>query len=85
MRAPHRGLGVGEALARAVVERARRAGADELSLAVFEDDARAVACIGSWASSDVAVPALEPVFAEELARYGRRRVVMRRVAARTAP
>lgn len=77
VRAPHRGLGVGEALARTVVERARRDGAPELSLAVQQEDARAVALYRKLGFEDVVVPALEPLLADELARLGRRRVVMR--------
>jgi ribosomal protein S18 acetylase RimI-like enzyme len=77
VRAPLRGLGIGEALARAVVDRARDEGAGELLLAVQEDDLRAMALYRKLGFESFTVPALEPIFAEELERLGRRRVVMR--------
>ena len=78
VRAPYRGLGMGEALARRVIEEARAAGADELKLAVFEDNVRAVRLYEKLGFARVTVPGLEPAFAEEMGRYGRRRIVMRR-------
>jgi ribosomal protein S18 acetylase RimI-like enzyme len=78
VRAPYRGLGVGEALTRRVVAEARADGAGELRLAVFENDLRAVRLYEKLGFSRVTVPGLEQVFAEESVRYGRRRVVMRK-------
>jgi ribosomal protein S18 acetylase RimI-like enzyme len=75
--APLRGLGIGEALARVVVERARHEGAGELLLAVQEDDVRAIALYRKLGFERVMVPALEPIFTDELERLGRRRIVMR--------
>ena len=74
----YRGLGVGEALTRQVIHEARRSGAEELLLAVFEDNARAIRLYRKLGFEHAVVPGLEPAFAEEKAQGGRRRIVMRK-------
>jgi ribosomal protein S18 acetylase RimI-like enzyme len=74
----YRGLGVGEALTRQVIHEARDSGAEELLLAVFDDNARAIRLYRKLGFEHVVVPGLEPGFAEEKARYGRRRIVLRK-------
>lgn len=73
---PYRALGVGEALSRQVVAHAVSRGADELRLAVFEDNKRAIALYRKLGFEPTVVPALEPLLAEEARQTGRRRIVM---------
>ncbi len=61
-----------------MVAEARARGAVELRLAVFEDNTRALRLYEKLGFARVTVPGLEQVFAEESARYGRRRIVMRK-------
>ena len=73
----YRGLGIGEALSRSVIDEARRRGAAELLVAVFEDDRRAVALYLKLGFVGTMIPELEPLLEAEAARSGRRRRVMR--------
>jgi ribosomal protein S18 acetylase RimI-like enzyme len=73
-----RALGVGQALTRRVVERARALGAESLSLAVFEDNERAIQLYRGLGFAPVTIAVLEPLFEEEREIYGHRRVVMSR-------
>lgn len=75
---PYRALGVGEALTRTVIAHAAARGADELRLVVFDDNAKAIALYRKLGFERTVVPALEPTFAEEGVRMGRRRIVMRK-------
>jgi len=77
VRAALRGMGVGEALARAAIERAREDGAEEVCLAVQEGNARAIALYRKLGFAHTVRPSLEPTLVEEGPRLGRRRVVMR--------
>ena len=73
-----RGLGAGEALTRRVIEHARARGAEELLLAVFEDNDRAIRLYRKLGFEHVTRAGLEPALAEEKAMSGRRRVIMRK-------
>lgn len=75
---PYRGLGIGEALTRTVVEQARSRGASELLLVVYEDNLPAIRLYEKLGFARITRPALEPLLAEEKAQTGRRRIVMRR-------
>lgn len=74
----YRGLGVGEALTRAVIAEARARGARELLLAVGEDNDPACRLYAKLGFLRVVRPGLEPLLADEAAKVGRRRVVLRR-------
>jgi ribosomal protein S18 acetylase RimI-like enzyme len=78
VRGRYRGLGLGEALTLRVVERARALDAAFLSLAVLEDNEKAVRLYRKLAFVPTVVDALEPDFEAEKRLFGRRRVVMRR-------
>jgi ribosomal protein S18 acetylase RimI-like enzyme len=73
-----RGFGIGEALARQALAQVAAEGGREVRLAVYPDRAGAAALYRKLGFVPVTVPALEPLFAEELAREGRRRVVLSR-------
>ncbi len=73
-----RGLGIGEALTRQVVDRSVAGGAPDLRLAVFEDNFGAIALYAKLGFDRVTVEVLEPGFVREKAETGRRRIVMRR-------
>ena len=72
----YRGLGIGEKLTRRVIKQARDQGAQDLLLAVFEDNKRAIGLYEKLGFEHVTVPALEPLFKEEKQNSGRRRIVM---------
>ena len=79
VRTRYRGLGLGEALSRRVIEQAQAEGAPELFLNVFADNAPAIALYRKLGFERVRVPALETQF-EAAARQGRRRMMtMRKV------
>jgi ribosomal protein S18 acetylase RimI-like enzyme len=78
VRGRYRGLGVGEALTLRAVEEARAQGAARLSLAVHENNKKAVRLYRKLAFVPTVVDALEPGFEAEKRLSGRRRVVMRR-------
>ena len=73
-----RGLGIAAALTRQVVARSIADGAPDLRLAVFEDNARAIALYAKSGFERITVAALEPGFEQEQAQTGRRRIVMKR-------
>ena len=73
----YRGLGIGEALSRRVMEQAQREKAPALSLVVYNDNRPAIKMYQKLGFSLVPVPELEKAFLEEAAT-GRRRIVMRR-------
>ena len=72
----YRGLGIGEALTKPVIETARKRNASEISLAVFEDNARAISLYRKHGFVQVTMPNLETGFAEEKKQSGRRRIIM---------
>ena len=72
----YRGLGIGQALARRVIEQARDRGAADLFLAVFEDNDPAIRLYRKLGFQRITLPALEPVFEAEKEQFGRRRIVM---------
>jgi GNAT superfamily N-acetyltransferase len=74
---PYRGLGVGEALTRAVLERARREGAEYVLLAVYADNGPALGLYRKLGFAPATLPELVPLLAKEAAETGRRRVTLR--------
>lgn len=81
IRVRYRGLGIGETLTRAVMERARLAGAAVLSLLVMDDNRAAIALYGKLGFEQVGIETLEPTADEGERRTDRKRVVMRKVLA----
>jgi ribosomal protein S18 acetylase RimI-like enzyme len=79
VRAPYRGMGVGEALARRVIRQAKAEEAQELFLAVFEDSLPAMNLYRKLGFERVVLPGLEEELIAEGQREGRRRVTMRKV------
>jgi GNAT superfamily N-acetyltransferase len=73
---PYRRLGLGERLTRAVIGRARAAGAEELRLAVFDDNAPALRLYGKMGFVRTLIPELESKLAQEAQVTGRRRVTL---------
>jgi signal peptidase I len=73
----YRGLGVGEALTRLVIQQAKARGAEELLLVVREDNWSAIALYDKLGFQRVVLPDLEPLLAAEKDQLGRRRVAMR--------
>ncbi len=74
----YRGMGIGDALNRRVMEQAQEEQAHELSLVVYTDNRAALHMYKKLGFSRIVVPELEKSFAAEEAISGRRRVVMRR-------
>ncbi|MCX6554727.1 MAG: GNAT family N-acetyltransferase [Candidatus Aminicenantes bacterium] len=74
----YRGMGIGEALSRKVMEQARMESARELSLLVYEDNPAALSLYAKLGFARVIVPELEKMLEEERSASGRRRVVLRR-------
>jgi ribosomal protein S18 acetylase RimI-like enzyme len=72
------GLGIGEALSQAVIERARIEGASVLDLVVYEDNVRAIRLYRKFGFEMYTIPELEPQLENERIATGRRRVVMRK-------
>jgi len=73
------GLGIGEMLSLAVIERARMEGAPVLDLVVYEDNLRAIRLYRKLGFEMYTIPELEPQLESERAASGRRRVVMRKI------
>jgi ribosomal protein S18 acetylase RimI-like enzyme len=73
----YRGLGIGEALTRRVIEWAQAQGGRKLLLVVYEDSGPAIGLYRKLGFEHVVLPGLEPSLAAEKAQSGRRRVVMR--------
>jgi ribosomal protein S18 acetylase RimI-like enzyme len=73
----YRGMGLGEALSRAVIDEARRRGATELLLVVHEDQRRAVRLYLKLGFAGTVAPGLESLLQAEASRTGRRRRAMR--------
>jgi len=73
-----RGRGIGIALSRAVIERARMEGASDLNLLVHEDNSAAINLYRKLNFELFPDSPLGPLLAEEYRTYGRRSVVMRR-------
>jgi ribosomal protein S18 acetylase RimI-like enzyme len=73
------GLGVGEVLSQAVIEKARMEGAPMLDLVVYEDNIRAIRLYRKLGFEIHILPDLEPQLESERASTGRRRVVMRKL------
>jgi ribosomal protein S18 acetylase RimI-like enzyme len=74
----YRGLGIGEALSRKVMEQARLENARELSLLVYEDNRAAFCMYEKLGFTRVIAPELEKMLEEEKNSSGRRRIVLRR-------
>lgn len=78
VRTRYRGLGLGEALSRRVIEQARVEGAPVLSLNVFADNAPAIALYRKLGFERVRIPALEARFEADVQRGQRRLMSMRK-------
>ena len=74
----YRGLGIGEALTRRVIDEAQRGGAGSLMLVVYEDNERALRLHGKLGFAPCIVEALEAGLEAERQLGGRRRVVLRK-------
>jgi len=74
-----RGMGIGTALTRTAMDRARNEGAPFLDLLVFEDNVRAITLYAKLGFKYFIIPVLEPSLEREREIYGRRRIVMRKV------
>jgi ribosomal protein S18 acetylase RimI-like enzyme len=74
---PCRGLGIGEALCRQAIARARSEGAEELSLLVYSENRAAVNLYRSLGFEPSPIHGLEKQLEEELKATGRRRMAMR--------
>lgn len=73
-----RGLGIGQALSEAVIERSRAEGAPTLDLLVYEDNLRAIDLYRKLGFEMYINPDLEAQLEPERASSGRRRVAMRK-------
>ncbi|MCI0478635.1 MAG: GNAT family N-acetyltransferase, partial [Anaerolineales bacterium] len=73
----YRGMGIGEALTRRVIEQARAEDARELRLLVFADNARAINLYRKLGFEFADAPEFTQVLDDEARQTGRRRVVMR--------
>lgn len=78
VRKRYRGLGIGEALTRRVIEEARSRGASELLLTVSDRDNAALRLYQKLGFSTTVIDVLEPELEAEMATLGERRVVMRK-------
>jgi ribosomal protein S18 acetylase RimI-like enzyme len=78
VRARHRGAGIGEKLTMCVVDKAKKQDARKILLVVYEDNKRAFRLYHKLGFDHITLPALEPQLAEEKAKTGRRRIVMRK-------
>ena len=72
------GLGIGEALSQAVIERARKEGAPVLNLVVYQDNFRAIRLYRKLDFEMHTIPDLESQLESERVSTGRRRAVMRK-------
>jgi len=72
----YRGMGIGEALSRRIMERARAENARELSLLVYEDNQAALRMYTKLEFARIIIPELEKMLEDEKASSGRRRIVM---------
>lgn len=79
VRSRYRGMGLGEALTRRVIQQARAEGASELRLCVFEDNRPAIALYRKQGFESVSLPFVEDALADDVKRYGRQRVVLRKL------
>ena len=71
------GLGIGEMLCRAVIERSKEEGAQTLDLLVYDDNNRAIRLYRKLSFEMFTIIELEPQLKSEHEKTGRRRVVMR--------
>jgi ribosomal protein S18 acetylase RimI-like enzyme len=78
VRVKARGMGIGEALCRQVIDRAKANGLKELLLLVYDDNPPAINLYLKLGFEQTILPALQPQLDDELKKTGRRRVVMRR-------
>jgi signal peptidase I len=72
----YRGLGIGEALTRRVIEYAAAQGAAQLFLTVCTDNGSAMCMYRKLGFEHIILPALEPGLEAEAKQLGRRRIVM---------
>jgi ribosomal protein S18 acetylase RimI-like enzyme len=80
-----RGLGMGEALSQAVIERARKEGAPVLDLVVNEDNVSAIQLYRKLGFEMQVIAELESRLESERTATGRRQVVMRKRLAHRGP
>jgi ribosomal protein S18 acetylase RimI-like enzyme len=73
----YRGMGLGEALTRRVIEQAQTEGARELRLLVYADNARAINLYRKLGFEFADAPEFARMLGDEVRQIGRRRVVMR--------
>ncbi len=78
VRTRYRGMGIGERLARHVMDQAASDGAKELLLTVFEDNGPARALYGKLGFEHATTAALDAELSADVERYGRRRIPMRK-------
>lgn len=78
VRTPYRGMGIGEALSRAVIRRAASEGAKELWLLVREDNRPALRLYRKLGFEVKPIPEIQAQLEEEQSRYGRRLLTMSR-------
>jgi GNAT superfamily N-acetyltransferase len=74
----YRGMGIGEALTKHVIDQSRLEGEAELFLFVFEDNAPAIALYRSLGFEPVSLPELEAEWVDDVKNYGRRRVPLKK-------
>jgi len=72
----YRGLGIGEALSRALITIARHEGAEELFLVVYQTNQSAIRLYQKLGFQQTCLPILEEQLEEEGRRLGRRRISM---------
>lgn len=78
VRVRYRGAGIGEMLTEKVLATAKEQKAEEILLAVYEENKKAINLYLKMGFEHITLPALEPVLAEEKIKTGRRRIVMRK-------
>jgi GNAT superfamily N-acetyltransferase len=78
VRGPWQGMGYGEKLTGYSIEEARIKGVQEVFLAVYEDNKRAINLYGKLGFAPVVLPPLEKMLAEEKMKTGRRRMIMKK-------
>ncbi len=74
----YRGMGIGEALTRQVIEQSKLEGASELWLSVFEDNRPAIIMYEKLGFKNTVLPVLEAEFAADVKLYGRQRITMKK-------
>ncbi len=78
VRVRYRGAGIGKMLTEKVLVTARNQKAEDILLAVYEDNKKAVNLYRKTGFEHITLPSLETMFAEEKIKTGRQRMVMRK-------